>query len=357
MNIRESRKYLVALLVAGISLPALALANPGQTSGSSAGRHGDHGGSSGGGSHNGSGSHGGSGGSGHSGGSGNHGDHGNHGGNWGHHSSGWRGGLGLYGGWYYPSYGWYGSPGYWGGGGGWGYTNVYPSPGATHGALDLDVSPENAQVFIDGELVGVADDFDGFPDFLWLEKGAYDVVIFAPGYQTISRQISIYPGLVIDVDDSMTPGKETLPQDLGSKSTVNRDERLRRDRENEQEIRAHAGAPGAPGDRYERRPEPAARGEAGGPSGGPGRSDDGRLDARGEPGSLVLHVVPEDASVYLDGRFLGTGREMARLRGGLIVDPGSHRLEVVRPGRQSEEKEFSVGAGEEVRLDISLDEE
>ena len=51
------------------------------------------------------------------------------------------------------------------------------------------------------------------------------------------------------------------------------------------------------------------------------------------------------------------GRELARLRAGLIVDPGEHRIEVVRPGRESEEQTFSVRAGEEVRLDIELDEE
>ncbi|MBP9825690.1 MAG: carboxypeptidase regulatory-like domain-containing protein [Thermoanaerobaculia bacterium] len=41
----------------------------------------------------------------------------------------------------------------------------------------------------------------------------------------------------------------------------------------------------------------------------------------------------------------------------MIVDPGEHRIEVVRPGRESEEQTFSVRAGEEVRLDIELDEE
>ncbi len=241
--------------------------------------------------------------------------------------------------------GWYGAPYAYGG---WGYTSVYPAVGATHGALDLDVSPESAQIYVDGDLVGTADDFDGFPDFLWLEKGTYDVVIFAPGFQTISRQYSVYGGLVIDVNDSMVPGQETLPQDLVSKSTVNREERLRRDRENEAQARAYEEAQAG---RYESSgtgaPEGDERAEAG----------PDRLDARGEPGSLRLEIEPDDASVYLDGRFLGTGRELARLRAGLIVDPGEHRLEVVRPGRESEEQTFSVRAGEEVRLDIELDEE
>lgn len=306
MNIRTGRKFLLLALLAVLILPAAAISQ--QTTPDSSRSHGSspsHG------VHRGHGGHGG---------------HGGYGG-WG----GWYGGYPGYGG--YGGYGYYASPGAWGGG--WGSTAIYPMPGATHGALDLDVSPESAQVYVDGELVGVADDFDGFPDFLWLERGTYDVVIFSPGYQTLARQYSIYAGLVVDVEDSMVPGQETMPQDLVTKKTERREERLRRDRENEQDLRATEGQ------RF--------RGEA--------QAAPDRLDARGEPGRLVLHVVPEDASVYLDGRFLGTGREMSRLRSGLIVDPGEHHLEVVRPGRQAENETFSAHAGEEVRLDIELGEE
>ncbi|MGE0641723.1 MAG: PEGA domain-containing protein [Thermoanaerobaculia bacterium] len=237
------------------------------------------------------------------------------------------------------------SPYYWGWGAGyaawgpgWGYTNVYPMADRTHGALDLDVSPERAEVYIDGELVGKADDFDGFPDYLWLEQGTYDVVIFSPGFQTIARQITIYAGQVIDVDDDMTPGVETRPEDLASKSTVRRDERLRRDRENEE---------------YVRRSERSDRGSYS------ERSAEGprTLDARGEPGRARVSVQPSDASVYLDGRFLGTGGELSRLRSGLILDAGEHELEVVRPGFESATRSFSVAAGDEVSLSISLDEE
>ncbi len=311
MNIRNSHRFPLLALLAVLILPVAAIAQ--QTRPSSSPSHQNHQGNQ---------SHG-----------SDHGQrvHRTHGGHWGY--GGWGGWYGGYPGWGgyggYGGYGWYGPPG------GWGYNAVYPSPGATHGALDLDVSPEQAQIYVDGELVGIADDFDGYPDYLWLEKGTYDVVIFAPGYQTISRQYSIYAGLVIDVEDSMVPGQETLPQDLKARSTEHRDERLRRDRENEEAPPAIEG----------RRPRAQAE------------NAPDRLDARGEPGRLVLHVVPDDASVYLDGRFLGTGREMARLRSGLIIDPGEHRLEVVRPGRQNGNETFSVGAGEEVRLDIELDEE
>jgi hypothetical protein len=68
-------------------------------------------------------------------------------------------------------------------------------------------------------------------------------------------------------------------------------------------------------------------------------------------------VTPEDASVYLDGRFLGTGRELARLRAGLIVDAGEHTLQVVRPGREEQSRTFRIDAGRDLELGIELSED
>ena len=70
---------------------------------------------------------------------------------------------------------------------------------------------------------------------------------------------------------------------------------------------------------------------------------------------LHLDVLPGDASVYLDGRFVGTGIDLQRLRNGLRLEPGQHRIAVVRPGHRAKEQEFTVAAGEEVDLDIELE--
>ena len=66
-------------------------------------------------------------------------------------------------------------------------------------------------------------------------------------------------------------------------------------------------------------------------------------------------MEPDDASVYLDGQFVGTGTDLSLLRGGLAVAPGTHRLAVVRPGHKAVEKDFTVKQGEDVRLDIALE--
>jgi hypothetical protein len=248
---------------------------------------------------------------------------------------------------YYGRYRWY--P--WGWWGGWGYPygpyypwgmGAYWYPEQVRpdmGALDLDIRPEKARVYLDGHMIGIADNFDGWPRHLWLEEGTYDLVFYHEGYETIARQYTIYPGLVIDVEDRMIEGEAVLPEDLLAKSSANREERLRRRLERGEEV----GTPGDWRDRVRRERE--------------GVSDEApAYDARTEPARLRLSVQPPDAAVYLDGRFLGTGEELGQVRAGLIVDAGEHELQVTRPGYEPETTTFEAEAGEEVELTVELEE-
>ena len=221
----------------------------------------------------------------------------------------------------------------------------------TPGALDLDVSPEKAQIFVDGDLVGVADNYDGFPTYLYLPPGTYEVAIFHPGYETIFRQYTIYPGAVIDVEDRMTRGVELHPHERVPTSTKNRDDRMQRNRERQEEARRmeedarrwteerEGGAP----------PEPRADAESS--SGVAGESI--RTDE--SVGRLLLDIVPPDAAVYLDGNFLGTAAEVSGMSAGLVVEPGQHSLEVTRPGYVWRQIEVSVDSGEKLQLNIELE--
>lgn len=251
---------------------------------------------------------------------------------------------------------------YWGPGGAWydpwwyygprwgGYPVVYPNAAyGSYGALDTDISPERAEVWVDGRKVGLADDFDGFPNFLWLEKGTYDVVFYLPGHVTLARQYTIYPGLVIDVEDRLATGEATHPLELGPKSHERRDARLREDEDRREYLERRRGLapveeaePGAHAGEHEEFETEEREGE-------------GSLDARAEPGRLALEIRPDDASVYLDGRFLGTGRELASLRAGLIVDPGLHTIEVVRPGREAATRQVEIESGRETAVEITLE--
>ncbi|HSG38762.1 MAG TPA: PEGA domain-containing protein [Thermoanaerobaculia bacterium] len=277
-----------------------------------------------------------------------------------HRRGGYHGG-GYYGGYYGPYYGPYGFwPRIW-----WGYDPYYyPHPyyggAATYGvrdagALDLDVSPGRTEVHLDGQYIGTVDAFDGWPRYLWLEKGTYDLVLYLDGYETISRQITVYPGTVIDINDRLEPGESTRPEDLVSKSTTRRDERLRYERERREELERGDGRRGDYGEDWRDR----MRRQRDRESDADGRDRDEEMsdDDSSRRGRLLLEVEPEDASVYLDGRFVGTGRELSLMRSGLPVSPGDHKLSIVRPGRRAEEREFTVEAGEDVELEIELESE
>ncbi len=222
------------------------------------------------------------------------------------------------------------------------------------GALDLDVSPGRTQVYLDSQYIGTVDQYDGFPTYLWLDKGTYDIVFYLDGYKTVARQVSVYPGTVIDFDDRLEPGQSVRPEDLASKSHERRDtrerfERNRRDRIDRGEDPADED--GSWRDRVSReREDRRDRGEE-----IEIRDQDQDQDGRSEQGRVRLEVEPDDASVYLDGHFVGTGEDLAKLRRGLLVDPGKHTLAVVRPGRESVERDFEVDPGEDFELEIELE--
>jgi hypothetical protein len=310
---------------------------------------------------------------------------------------GWGLGLGLGFAWDYPWGwgwpGWYGYDPWWYGGypayyGSY-YDRGYGNPSSSRyshdemGAIDLDISPSDAEVYLNGEFIGHVRDFGGWRrGNLWLEKGTYDIVFYREGYKTLARQVTIYPGLVITWDDKMQPGQAVRPEELPSKSHERRDSRLQFERDRADRIdrerqmqrggpyydqrgnegqedgggwsdnwhdrvnRDRHGAPGSPGSDYAQPQRNARPAPAPGPAVAAVTSD--------QYGRLHLKVEPEDASVYLDGRFVGTGSDLSANEAGLVLAPGRHKLAVVRPGRRAEERDFDAVLGKDVDLAVTL---
>lgn len=218
------------------------------------------------------------------------------------------------------------------------YRHPYPSwgYGSASGALDLDVVPEEAEVFVDGRPVGAADNFDGLPTYLWLEPGTYEIAFFHQGFETLSREYRVANGVVTRVRDRLLPGEAVRPEPAPA-AVGDLEERVASAEEKKLDIWRERADQSRSLKRTEAGEEPA-------------------LDVRAEPGRLLLTIRPRDASVYLDGRFLGTGAELSRLHAGLIVDPGEHELQIVRPGYTEEKESFEIETGEDLELEIELDE-
>jgi len=245
-----------------------------------------------------------------------------------------------------PSWGWgWGvgvGPLWWGGG--WAvpppwYGPVPVSlPRADVATVELDVTPEHARVVLDGELIGVADDFDGSPGYLYLKPGHYALELTLKGYRPEKVEVDAERG-------RYTPITLRLERIKGEKAApwYDRPEGLP-----ERRVFSPKGAPTSPAARSA--PDPSLRPEL------RDRAVEAAPSRKASGGAaLDLRVSPPNAAVYVDGRFVGTGEELGLLERGLAVEPGKHRLEVVAPGRPGRTIDVDVTEGDRQQIVVELD--
>ena len=270
-----------------------------------------------------------------------------------------------------PSWGWgWGWPYYYGAyyaeGPGYGY-GAFPSDWTV---VDTDVSPEEARVYVDGRYVGTADDFDGYPDYLYLRPGQYKLEFRLEGYESQTVNVDARPGVKLDLTNKLRkiPGarqygsyenpqpeggvlrywgqRRGVPEPYDGGGPPRRDPRDRNDRDRN-DIEAQPDGDQAP---------PAAP-----PVERPGSSglrDEGWRHpmprAARQRARLLLSVEPADAAVYLDDRFIGTAEEVGGTDRGLPLAPGKHTITVSRPGFKDRSVEIDVSAGESKKIELSL---
>jgi hypothetical protein len=172
------------------------------------------------------------------------------------------------------------------------------------------VDPTEARVYVDGYYAGVVDDFDGLFQRLHVAPGRHEISIRLTGYKTHRVRVYVGSGATLKIDHVMEEGTGETFQDLAPDAP-------------RREARSSWPPPEEP---------PSARSEP------------------GPPGELRLQVSPVDASVYIDGEFRGTGRETASLP----LAPGPHRVEVVRPGYRTVEREVEVTPRGVAELTVDL---
>ena len=209
--------------------------------------------------------------------------------------------------WGYPAWGY----------GGWGYpypayayAPAYPAYAPTVAWADTDIAPGKARVYLDGEYVGTADDFDGFPTYLSLEPGRHTVEFRLEGYRTMTRAVKVAAGSILNFDAKLEKGHEPPRADI------------------------EVGPDSQP-----QEPEPA------------------REDPPEAPGYLKLRVTPPDASVYLDGKFFASGDTLARLHGDIRLEAGSHTLEASRPGYRTARRTFTIAPEEKSSISLEMEPE
>jgi len=207
------------------------------------------------------------------------------------------------------------------------------------GALRLQVSPRETEVYIDNYYAGTVDDFDGIFQRLHIEPGSHEITLYLDGYKTVRQRIYLQPtgsfrlrymmqplgaGEVAEPRPTEPPPPQPQP---GSQSP------------------AQAGP-----NRYP--PPPPQRG-------GPPPRPDGRLPApppqqgdRSDAGTLSLRVQPANADVIIDGeRWEGpSGDERLVVQ----LSPGLHHVEVRRDGYRTYESDIEVRPGNTSTVNVSL---
>jgi hypothetical protein len=122
----------------------------------------------------------------------------------------YMGGLGYpgygYGGYGYGGYGYPGGYGYYGGGDTAGDLPTYESNESARdreqdgptGELRIKVKPREAKVIVDGRVMGVVDDFDGYFQKLSLTEGRHRIALQLDGYETLTFDVMIIAGQTVN---------------------------------------------------------------------------------------------------------------------------------------------------------------
>jgi len=211
------------------------------------------------------------------------------------------------------------------------------------GSIRTIVEPEKTKVYVDGYYAGTVDDFDGMFQRLYVAPGRHDVTLKLEGYRSHRFKVYVTEDSTVKIRHNMERGSgdETM-----SDLTDGREEapyRLSQDDEGRDRYSRSYADPNGRDDRYARDDrddddmEPAGR-------------DDERMPDMRDAGTLRVDVRPDDASLYVDGQFFGTSRRA----GSIPLPPGRHKVEAVRPGFRTVERDVEIRTGKTESLGIEL---
>ena len=72
------------------------------------------------------------------------------------------------------------------------------------------------------------------------------------------------------------------------------------------------------------------------------------------PGRVIFDVQPATAQVFADGYYIGTPEDFSAARGGGLLDPGAHRLDVSAPGYEPAAMDVRVMSGQSLTVRATL---
>jgi len=189
-------------------------------------------------------------------------------------------------------------------------------------SIVLKVNPDDAHVLLNGKFIGEAYEFSTRASALKIRSARNELVIKKEGYLEEEIDLEKYSMRRLTITLELKPDRvmkrETVPADSGITPPPP-------PKEDKGKVVKEREVP---------------RGEV-------------KSVVAGEFGRVVLEVSPVEASIYVDGKFWGIVPE-----GGVInnfnLPKGKHRIEVVKPGYKTVQKNITV-AGKELKVMIKLE--
>lgn len=223
------------------------------------------------------------------------------------------------------------------------YPYMYHYYGRIDGSIRIEVTPREAEVYVDGYYAGIVDDFDGVFQRLRVEPGEHAVTMYRDGYRPITEKIYVQPNTTFRIRrhmETLAAGEMAEPRPLPPLQ--------------ERQRRPNPGLD--PGPDSGRMPQPYPPDPRGPRLRGPDGPDgpDGPPPASNQSGNgrLTIHVEPADAEVVVDG-------QPWQLAGGqdrVVIDasPGRHNVQVRKAGYAGYLADVQVRRGDTTTLNVRL---
>lgn len=210
------------------------------------------------------------------------------------------------------------------------------------GALRLQITPKDAEVFIDGYLMGVVDDFDGAFQRLHVDAGEHTLEVYRAGFRLGRQKIFVAPRATLRVKYALVKlGPDDRPDARPAAKAVDaRREPPPMEGAGPRDPRRGAG-PGRPWP-MERRHD---------------RDDDdsgprhGQRERQATYGTLTVHVQPRNAEVLIDGERWDVDQD-GRVE--VQTAEGRHHVEVRTRGARPFAQDVEVRRGQVTPLNVSL---
>jgi hypothetical protein len=244
---------------------------------------------------------------------------------------------------YYPYYDpfWYGDPWY-------GYQYPWrPYPplygyGYAEAAVRFEVTPKEAEVYVDGYYAGVVDDFNGVFQRLRVEPGEHEIELYLDGYKPVRQKVYLTPDNTFKIRYTMerlAAGEQGEPRP--------------------QPVNPPPAAQGGAQPPAQQPPmrQPPMRGPAGRRMPPPPQQTPDNSAPRGGQttsayGALAIRVQPADAEISIDGdNWRGPGGQERLV---IEVAEGSHTVEIRKAGYRTYVTQAEVRRGETTPINVSL---